>query len=401
MRVPVLTLAALVALASCTEQASTQESQVVARVLANTAVVHDDRLEFPKSSINADLRERITSYEEAIASGKSNDDVENVILVADRAEDAVDESGRVAEDAGNKYGFIRRALSVRDEGDKTIIMTEPATLEEAFEELEENGVTEISPPQGSEPGSDTQGKKTFQKTIPVIDLTGKELYRNGNNVIRLGSSFISVDAKVDTGVEIGLASLKQAHAIVDATIKSELVVEGTIDDTFAADFSARVYAASWPIGFVGPVPVTLDLQTFLTCSLESGGDFSGSVGVGADLKVRAGLTYTKQAGLDGTFDSPVFTPRMIGPELEASGTAAVVCGLEPKLALLFFDVAGPQVSPNFQADVQIAIAQPPTVTVIGGLDVSLGGTLQAFGRKQKQYEKQILDTQTVLYEGSF
>src|SRR5262245_23573201 len=70
------------------------EANILAHVLANSAEVFPDRLEFPRASVSADLRGRIDAYERAMRDGKSQEDVENVILVADRADNAVESEGR-------------------------------------------------------------------------------------------------------------------------------------------------------------------------------------------------------------------------------------------------------------------------------------------------------------------
>src|SRR4051794_15864384 len=87
-------------LVACADSPSEPEgdsssSSIVAKLLADTAVVYPDRLEFPKGVFPATLRARIDSGQE------------KVVLVGDRALQTMDPSGRLSDKAGNPYGYLR------------------------------------------------------------------------------------------------------------------------------------------------------------------------------------------------------------------------------------------------------------------------------------------------------
>ena len=63
---------------------TSDEAHIVAQDVANAAEVLPDRLIFPAELIPEDLRRRIREFEAAMAQGIDRQDVENVILMADR-----------------------------------------------------------------------------------------------------------------------------------------------------------------------------------------------------------------------------------------------------------------------------------------------------------------------------
>ena len=191
----VLSLLSAVAIPACSSESSkgqaSADSDLVARVLADSAEVHPDSLVFPTALVPSTLRDRIAAFQAAIASGKSRGDIENVILLGDRSKAAIDASGKVKKDAANPYGYMRRALSIREEGGKTTIVTEQASLDDAFAEFNAGQFVEVGT-QTDATGVSPLANQHFKTSIPVTQFDGMELFREGDVSLNLGSGFVSI-----------------------------------------------------------------------------------------------------------------------------------------------------------------------------------------------------------------
>jgi hypothetical protein len=347
---------AAVGLFACTvdssaEQAESTDSSIVSKVLADSAEVHADRLVFPKNAFPSDLRARLDAHEA------------NVILASDRQSNAVDASGKVREGVANPYGFLRRAVSYRDEGDKTIVLTEQASLDEAFENLHSLG----------------RSASTLHFVVPVVDVADKELYSEQGLTVRARHGFVTLDTTIDLGADIGFFKLNDAHVITDALIKSGLEIEANLDGSFEKKFEKEVFRGSWPIGSIGPIPVTLGLGVNIGCEISSNGRMQASSGVTIDTTIRGGVSYEKSAGTKPIFAKPEVTPSLITPTIAGHGTGTPRCFLRPQLEVLLFDVAGPFVAPELSATLKVN-GPPVAASLDGGLALDIGGQLRIFGK---------------------
>ncbi len=375
------TLAACAAQDTGTEEptAAGSESELVATVMADTADVRSDRVIFKKSTVPAILRSRITAFERAIASGKTRADVENVILAGDRGKDALDGSGKVREESANPYGFIRRALSIHDEGNDTVILTEGASLDDAFAEFNEGRIVRVGP-QTQNGNLTPQLSKQLHYTIPVINVDGKELYKSGDTSVRVKSGSVTLDTTVDLSAGISWMKLQDAHVVIDADVDSELIVEAQTAGAFAnKTIDGVVYRGSWPIGAIGPVPVTLGVVATVGCTFGAKGQFHGSAGVGMAIAMKGGVEYKKDKGTSPVFEAPRFTPRAIAPVVDAAGEGSVRCFLRPQLSVRLFDAAGPTLTPDLAAKLT-ATAPPVRASLVGEVGLDVGGALTIFGK---------------------
>jgi hypothetical protein len=376
-------LAAIVACSSEDPGVDGSSQAIVAKVMANTAKVEPDRLTFPKTSITQDLRDRIQAYARALADGKKKEDVENVILIGDRQDNATDSSGRLRDSLDNPYGYLRRGTSIHDEGNRTVIMTEEATLEEAVKELDAHEVIDIAAydPVSGDIKPQTVLNKKLNFTIPVIDVSDKDLWRDGPAFIRIATANVHVDTSVDLGVNIGLFKVNEAHAIIDANVESELKIEAGGEQSFSKKPETKVFGASWPIGSIGPIPVTLNLDTFIGCDFGVDGRLVATTGAKASLKTHGGISYDRNSGTHASFNPPDFTPTLIPPTVDTSVTASARCYVRPELSLLLAGMAGPLVAPEGYAKLSATILPPPLkASVNAGVTVDVGGKLSVFGR---------------------
>jgi hypothetical protein len=364
-----------VSLAACAVQSAPSEepttasdSAIVGHVLTDTAEVHPDFLVFDKGEFPSALRRRLVNRED------------NVILAGDRQKDATDASGRIREGIGNPYGFIRKAVSIEDKADKTIVYTTKASLEEAFQEFSEGRIVQVGMEQNESGLLKPQFDKSLHYTIPVIDLNGKQLYAQDGMTVRLKTGYVNLDTTIDLGTDISWFSLQDAHVVLDATVDSEVVVEADLDGPFSKEFSVDVYHGSWPIGSIGPVPVTLGLVASVGCKIDADGQATASAGVGMNVHMKGGVNYDHDTGTSPVWENPRFTPRAIAPQISLKGGKATTrCSVRPQLSLMLFDAAGPTLTPDLAAKVD-ATYPPLQATLTGEIGLDVGGKMEIFGK---------------------
>jgi hypothetical protein len=378
-------------LAACSTDTGPEESTgtsdaLVGSVLADTTEVHEDSLVFAKGAVPAAIREKL-------AKG-----TEKVILMADRQKDATDESGQLREDVANPYGFLRRAISIEDTDEKTIIKTEPASLDEAFEQINAGTIVQVGTEDPTAPTPYIGG--VLRKTIPVINLDGKTLYSAGGLTVRLRTGHVNLDTSLDLAADVGFFQLKDAHVILDATLKSELVVETTLSRGIDKTFEQEVFHASWPVGSVGPVPVTLGLVAKVGCQVSARGTGTASAGVGLDINVHGGVQYRDGQGLSAVTSAPRVTPRVIAPHVGVSGDAATRCYVLPQLSLKLFDAAGPTLTPQLAAKLS-ATYPARKATLTGEVALDVGGEMRIFGQQLGSVNYRVANYEKVLWSHNF
>ena len=385
LRPSFLLVVAVSSLAACTatsapteEPVSVSDSAVVGSVLTDTVEVRADRLVFDKGTVPAILRSRIDAYAKARKGGASREAVDNVILAGDRQTDATDASGQIREGIGNPYGFVRRAVSFEDRGDKTIVMTERVSLDEAFQEFNEGKIIQVGT-QPAERGLTPRMNSELHYNIPVINMNGKELYSSGGATVRLKTGYVNLDTVVDLGADISWFSLGSAHVVIDANVDSELVVETSLAGPFHKSFSKEVYRGSWPIGSIGPVPVTLGLVATVGCDVDANGQATASAGVGMKIAMKGGVKYDKDDGTSPVWENPRFTPRAIAPQIQLAGRVTTRCYVRPQISIMLFDAAGPTLTPDLAAKLDATYA-PLKATLTGELGLDVGGKLEIFGK---------------------
>ncbi|HVJ94487.1 MAG TPA: hypothetical protein VM580_32090 [Labilithrix sp.] len=372
---------------SSPHDAASADSDLVARVLADAAEVHADKLVFPTAAVPASLRERITAFEAALAAGKSREEVENVILTGDRAPSAVDPSGKIKEDAKNPYGYIRRALSIRDEGGKTIISTEHATLEEAFAELSAGQFIEI----GTEPtgtGVSPLVTKTLKTNIPPIHFDGIEMLRLGGTSLHLGSGFVSVDVGLDIGAAVAGYRLTHAHVNYNAKIASELTISAQVEGADEWSGEYVITDSKWPLETVGPAPATLALRLVANCELNSSGSAVAKTGVRSAVGVVAGAQYDAGEGPRTSGDGLTLDAGPVLPQVEADGTAKVKCSLRPEFEVFLFDSPSVRLIPSLSTRIE-GESPPLRAKLVQGIDSAIGLKLGVFGKNLAEIERQL------------
>lgn len=372
------------------EERDATETTLVAGGFANDVTVNEDSLVIPTRLFGAKLRRRIDTYRSAIEAGQSPEAVEPVLLVGDRQADATDATGELRADARNPYGFIRRAVAYREEGAVVIIDTEQAALDEVFTELNEGRTLQagVLPQADETPDLVPLVQKTFKKTLPLIEWDDKVVFdKNGAKITIKGGS-VSLATAIDVGAEISGKKVDHVHAIVDTQLGSTFTIELSGERGFTASPSADVFEGSWPVGAVGPVPVTLAVKVTVGCDVKTTGRASAGAAIAYTAGIKSGVVYDKGKPLEPVFDGVKVEPTLYPPTFDVRGKAEAKCYLRPQVSVLLFDVAGPYVTPTTYGKLA-ATSSPKLATVSVGLTATVGAKLTVFGKDLGSYEKDV------------
>jgi hypothetical protein len=231
-------------------------------------------------------------------------------------------------------------------------------------------------------------------------MDGKQLYSQDGMTIRLKSGYVNLDTTVDLGTDISWFNLQNAHVVLDATVDSELVVEADLDGPFKKDFSVNVYRGSWPIGSIGPVPVTLGLVASVGCSIDANAQATASAGVGLNVHMKGGVNYEADHGLSPVWENPRFTPRAISPSVDLrSGKVTTRCSIRPQLSIMLFDAAGPTLTPDLAARLE-STSPPKKSTLTGEIGLDVGGKMEIFGKNLGEVNYHLFTVDKQLWSSS-
>ncbi|GAC1549177.1 MAG: hypothetical protein NVS3B10_12600 [Polyangiales bacterium] len=321
---------------------------------ADDVVVTPTKLWFPKAT-HADI------------AGKKPGDV----LVA--------EAGTTA-GTRNKYGFLRKVVSVTDDGKGNYaVATKTATFLDLLDEGEFQATIAI--PVSKSSALTTSGLHTTSDPISLLDFSGKELFHKTGSVDLATGKSLGYDASLvlskgtldftptfDVGVKIKPALsfdikklISEAHAIATGKLEADAEVTASFKltstatgDDVAALIAKKVFDSpsatlidkdiglpSIHLGFLS-VPAHAHFSTKVVCDLKWGGETTVVVGAKASVSVSAGARY------DGSTITPVFDHTQsldkVGPTFTITDDVALKCSLIPQFELNLWDVAAGEVT---------------------------------------------------------
>jgi hypothetical protein len=333
-----------------------QRTTVVDPDVSDVADVRDDRILFP-----ATMYDRLASH-------RAGD-----ILVGDRADG----------NERNPDGFLRRVVSITKEGDTTVVMTQPATLQEAADELIFSAKLETPPLDATGPRAQSAGLRTqgTGKPISLIDFSGTKILDVNESVqvdaqhnvgfqmfatVTKGS--VGFTPSWDIGADLGFLKVKSFHATATGEIDAALEIDAGVkltsnldSDTFTKLVAQKVFKSNskkiadynvklgkLKIGPL-PIPVSARFTATLDCDFAMGGGAEVVYGGSAVATVTAGVKYAND-----TF-TPVFAKSLqltqTGPNWTLDGLTKIKCTVTPKFDLKLLGVASGEIWANGYVDV--------------------------------------------------
>ncbi|HSO40780.1 MAG TPA: hypothetical protein VLT33_49985 [Labilithrix sp.] len=338
-------------------------TSVVDAPLADVADVRADRVVFPASAFAA------------LSAHKPAD-----ILLSDRQ--AAGAAGK------NPEGFLRRVQSVTQSAEGTVVMTTPATLQEAVDSLVVH--TKLSMPdlttEGPAPASIGNGLDLHPlgkggTTVKLLDYSGKSLFEVKDTAKGADGSDVPyiVYANVDTGTlgftptyefdaDVGFLELKSFKVVATGKLDAKLVLaagvkfDPSLDPKKAAALAGKPLTKSFSttladydvsLGSIGlggiKLPASAHYTTTLNCDFSFTAPVEAKVGGTASGSITVGLSYA-DGKLTPSFDKSA-TLAPTPPVYTKEGMMRAYCTVSPKFALKFFGVATAELTANAYAGV--------------------------------------------------
>ena len=283
-------------------------------------------------------------------------------------------------DAKNPHGFLRRSRGVRIVNDKLFIDTDRVQLTDVIQGGAIHADTAhptltADDSSGVRPETWTQaagGSLSFPQTLLLgvvghfVDPVRSNETFNVKMSLANGGATFTPHVTTDLGISHGTLEHMQLSASgkLDAHVELDLsaMPQGNLTTTEGGlmqplHFETRIvqFPSVHAMQFVGVVPVWESVETaiVLRCDLALNGSVNAKVSVHTVVDGTFGAAYAENAGWSPVLSGPNFDASGTSLSVQQTGTADVKCSLEPQVALMVFDFAGPTLAIGPYADVHL------------------------------------------------
>ncbi len=236
----------------------------------------------------------------------------------------------------------------------------------------------------------------------VVDLSGTELYSDGDLSITLSQASVSFNPTLDLDLDISGGDVERLRLEANGTMTTAVAVQvaastdiPSLEDEVVVWSDSRTYVTM--IGWM-PVVTVAYLELSAGYSLEIGGEVSFEAGLEGELTVGGGFDY--EDGITtpiANFQNPPPTP--IGPSIDAEAAVTARMWLEPKITLEFYDIGGPYLAAQAGVTAEFPLDDPLCGwTVTGAFDVLTGAEVDVLDLQLEidvppllQYSEPLLD----------
>ena len=274
-------------------------------------------------------------------------------------------------------GFLRRVVSVSSSGGKMILVTEAATLEEAFSSLSINTTVPLSAAQ-LQSLTNIPGVTLLAQPSPMgmgnfrFEFNDVVLYDQDNNPLTttdqiLFSGILSFWPNVDVRIRIEDLQLKEFYLSSAMTIEQGATLQSKIKTSIDIEKSFLSHPISLPPITIGAVVLTPTIDVLAELS---GGVAAGlATSVSCTTRLTSGLWY-----LQGQPPRPIseFTvqPSFEPLHFEAEASAELMVG--PKVTVKIYGLAGGYVKAGFGPSLTIQPSSNPWLVLKANLGAAVG-----------------------------
>jgi hypothetical protein len=267
----------------------------------------------------------------------------------------------------NPYGFLRKVLTVKTEGEAIVITTEQAYLTDLIEEGDlvfgKDGPSIfpdaiVAPPTTSprnvNVGPLANGGAGASTGSGEAAISGELTNPGGRNaitpILRFANGRFAVNAsftgELSLGRTLGIpTSVQKANVRLDLDPVASVELEwGGALSRVQADGSA-ILNQTWrgptiPIPLPGPVPMTLRLQPEIGCAVSVGGEITARSRVSMRGHAAAGFKFAGSSDLVPIYDEPKLEVGHDFIGVQGKATLRGECSISGVLAVLAFDAIG-------------------------------------------------------------
>lgn len=276
-------------------------------------------------------------------------------------------------------GFLRRVISISNNGDQRIIVTETATLEDAFESLSIHYTQQLTPEQ-IQSITDIPGITLLDSPSSLEDLdfefsmNNAVLYDQDNNLSTTGdqvvaNGLLTVSPEIEFRIRIENGSLEELYFTSSMSVETGFSVSSLITLTALSaekSLAPTIHLAAIPVG-----PLVLKPE------LDLVGGISGSIFTGISASITNSTTFT--AGLwhvnHQNHNLSQFTSNFSYSPLNFQSGLSFDAYIGPKVSIKIYGVVGGYVKPGVGLNLTIAPSADPWLTLSGGFSASVGASV--------------------------
>jgi len=306
--------------------------------------------------------------------------------------------------SGRAAGFLRRVRSIRVDGDDVVAETEPASLEDVFEQVHVRGAINGDAPAAAAGGAATPGigMRGIRLDLPKLALEGKRIAIGQGNEIEIVDGDFSFQPELDFDLSMHGGRVEHVKVLAAGESNARLHVRYHLSkpvDRQAGFFvhlsdgvplleTPPYYAVFWA-GYV-PIVVSVRARLLAGCELLVGGDVTGEQDVSADGAVSTGLEYTN--GGWRNLASKSLSLSRTGTTSVASHSVSGDITLTARLDVSFYELAGPYVGLQAYAGVKHeGTADASGWFLQNGLRGIAGAEVAVFGKSVAGYQSVLFD----------
>jgi len=297
-------------------------------------------------------------------------------------------------------GYLRRVLSVEQQGNQLTVATENASLTDAIQDGSYSQVIDLA---GASGKADSPFETSHHGLNNVVDLSGTVLYQGqagGADVrIEITNGGVSFEPEVKIDADIGWFKITYFRAAAVGNLDFDIDVLAQVSDSVSKSDEVEVASYTHPFaGAIGPVPVVGYVEVGFYAGYELEANAEGSVTAGFD----SGASLTVGAEYSGGSWSDIWDPQLSAnvhpPEWTISGDVKVRAYVRPQVKTIFYAIGGPSL------DVEPYLAfegsfPPPCYELSAGLSGHIGFHLEVFMFSLAEYKAELFDWSKVLADG--
>lgn len=307
--------------------------------------------------------------------------------------------------SGRAAGLLRRVRSIRVDGDNIVAETEPASLEDVFDQVHVRGaLTGSDAPATAADQATASGlaPRGIRFAMPKLSIEGRRLGVGQNSEIELVDGEFAFDPEVDFDLRMRAGRIEHIKVLAAGATSARLHVRyhlkkpENLQSGFFLHFSDGTPLAETPpyyaVFWAGVVPVVVSVRARLLANWELlvGGDVEGEQDVSVSGAASTGLEYL--SGDWRNLSSSSLSLSRVGDNTLASHSISGNVTLTARLDVSFYEMAGPYVGLEAYAGVKHSgTDQQSGWALQNGIRGLAGAQVAVFGKSLVGYEAVLFD----------
>lgn len=278
------------------------------------------------------------------------------------------------------HGMLRTVLDIVPQGAVTVVITEPSTLLDAFDQLDiELTSTSVRQVGARGPRFNVNADGTvhlggFQQSV------NHDFFDSGGTTLNL-SGELSVDSSLNLGIHtssfLGIPHLDSAHLEITGNVSAALQASAS----YGASVSGDVMLADVPLGVftIGPIVLTPNFKLV--------GGVAATLNAGIVAEVHGSWSPMVGVMCDGGCEPEHLVAHTIDGSVTVNANASAEAFLRPELELALYDTVGAHVGVQPFANLTADVHADPWWTLKGGVKGDVGLGVSILGHQVAGYDK--------------